>query len=250
MDKLKCLASISITFMSISISIYSLSLSSDILTILSLIFILQTKIIMYPSSRPLEVNPQTARRVSNRWTHISSPTLKYTRDDTSITKDQKLKEKISTQKDAFQYILNLLINDPDFPPITKVEDIAIASHRVVHGGDYKASKIITNDTYHHLETLSDLAPLHNASALAIISHCISALPNTRNIAVFDSEFHASLPPHISTYPIDQEIARKNGLRKYGFHGISYAFITRSVAGFLGKKEGDTNIIAVGIRVWG
>ncbi|KAA8567060.1 hypothetical protein EYC84_010137 [Monilinia fructicola] len=244
MDKLKCLASISITFMSISISIYSLSLSSDILTILSLIFILQTKIIMYPSSRPLEVNPQTARRVSNRWTHISSPTLKYTRDDTSITKDQKLKEKISTQKDAFQYILNLLINDPDFPPITKVEDIAIASHRVVHGGDYKASKIITNDTYHHLETLSDLAPLHNASALAIISHCISALPNTRNIAVFDSEFHASLPPHISTYPIDQEIARKNGLRKYGFHGISYAFITRSVAGFLGKKEGDTNIIAL------
>ncbi|KAG4032273.1 hypothetical protein MFRU_007g01840 [Monilinia fructicola] len=172
------------------------------------------------------------------------PTLKYTRDDTSITKDQKLKEKISTQKDAFQYILNLLINDPDFPPITKVEDIAIASHRVVHGGDYKASKIITNDTYHHLETLSDLAPLHNASALAIISHCISALPNTRNIAVFDSEFHASLPPHISTYPIDQEIARKNGLRKYGFHGISYAFITRSVAGFLGKKEGDTNIIAL------
>ncbi|KAI9644830.1 hypothetical protein NHQ30_006857 [Ciborinia camelliae] len=172
------------------------------------------------------------------------PTLKYVRHGKTISKDQKLEEKISDQKDAFQYILHLLINDADFPAIAKVEDIAIASHRVVHGGDYKKSKIITNETYHHLENLSDLAPLHNASALSIISHCISSLPQTRNIAVFDSEFHASLPAHISTYPIDQEIARKNGLRKYGFHGISYAFITRSVSEFLGKKEEDTNIIAL------
>ncbi|KAJ8061203.1 hypothetical protein OCU04_010276 [Sclerotinia nivalis] len=178
---------------------------------------------------------------------LTSPpaTLKYTRSGTLITHDQKLEDgKISDQKDAFQYILTLLINDPDFPQISKVEDIAIASHRVVHGGDYKKSKIITNGTYHHLETLTDLAPLHNASALSIISHCISALPSTRNIAVFDSEFHASIPAHISTYPINQEIAKKNGLRKYGFHGISYAFITRSVAEFLGKKEEETNIIAL------
>lgn len=172
------------------------------------------------------------------------PTLKYTRDGKSIHKDRKLDEEISSQKDAFEYILNLLINDSEFRQISKVEDISIASHRVVHGGDYAKSKIITNETYHHLETLSDLAPLHNASALSIISHCISSLPNTRNIAVFDSEFHASLPPHISTYPIDQDIAKKNGLRKYGFHGISYAFITRNVAGFLGKKEEGTNIIAL------
>ncbi|CAD6446558.1 e296e49f-989c-40b0-813a-552f2e75e4df [Sclerotinia trifoliorum] len=178
---------------------------------------------------------------------LTSPpaTLKYTRSGTLITKDEELEDgKISDQKDAFQYILTYLINDASFPQIAKVEDIAIASHRVVHGGDYKKSKIITNETYHHLETLTDLAPLHNASALSIISHCISTLPSTRNIAVFDSEFHASIPEHISTYPINQEIARKNGLRKYGFHGISYAFITRSVAGFLGKKEEDTNIIAL------
>lgn len=172
------------------------------------------------------------------------PTLKYTRGGKSIHKDQKLDEEISSQKDAFEYILNLLINDSEFRQISKVEDISIASHRVVHGGDYEKSKIITNETYHHLETLSDLAPLHNASALSIISHCISSLPSTRNIAVFDSEFHASLPPHISTYPIDQDIAKKNGLRKYGFHGISYAFITRNVAEFLGKKEEGTNIIAL------
>lgn len=65
-----------------------------------------------------------------------------------------------------------------------------------------------------------------------------------NIACFDTQFHASLPPQVRTFPIDQDIARKNGLRKYGFHGISYSFITRSVTEFLGKPVDDVNIIAL------
>ncbi|PQE06399.1 acetate kinase protein [Rutstroemia sp. NJR-2017a WRK4] len=172
------------------------------------------------------------------------PQLKYTRGGESIAKDKSVDGKIDGQKDAFEYILNLLVNDKDFPQITQPSDVGIAAHRVVHGGDYSDSKVITKDTYHHLEALTDLAPLHNASALSIVSYCIENLPKTRNIAVFDSEFHQSIPQHIRTYPIDQDIAKKNGLRKYGFHGISYSFITRSVANFLGKKEEDTNIIAL------
>jgi len=92
--------------------------------------------------------------------------------------------------------------------------------------------------------LTDLAPLHNASALAIIKACTKALPKAKNIAYFDSSFHATIPEAIRTYPIDPEIAKKNKLRKYGFHGISYAFITRSVAGYLQKPESETNIIAL------
>ncbi|KAF5867572.1 putative acetate kinase protein [Botrytis fragariae] len=172
------------------------------------------------------------------------PTLKYSRGGKSITKNQKLDSNITDQNSAFQYILTHLINDSSFPQISQLTDISLASHRVVHGGDYQTSQLITRETLHHLETLTDLAPLHNASALSIIQHCITHLPSTRNIAVFDSQFHATIPEHISTYPIDQEIAKKNGLRKYGFHGISYAFITRSVAEFLGKKEEETNIIAL------
>lgn len=114
----------------------------------------------------------------------------------------------------------------------------------MHGGSYSTPQIITQSTYHHLEALTDLAPLHNASALEIIKSCIATLPSARNVAVFDSQFHQTIPEHIRTYPIDQEIARKNGLRKYGFHGISYAFITRSVARFLGKGEKDTNLIVL------
>ena len=172
------------------------------------------------------------------------PQLKYTRGGECIIKNKKLEEKIASQKDAFQYMLDELINDSALSAITKKEDVVIACHRVVHGGDYDAPRIINDDTYHHLEALTDLAPLHNASALEIVKFCLKELPHTKNVAVFDSQFHQTIPKHICTYPIDQEIAKKNNLRKYGFHGISYAFITRSVAKFLSKEESETSLIAL------
>jgi acetate kinase len=172
------------------------------------------------------------------------PQLKYTLGGKSIAKNKELGREISSQNEAFKYMLDELINDKNFKEINRKEDIAIACHRVVHGGDYDRPKIITQDTYHHLEQLTDLAPLHNALALEIVKFCIKELPMTRNVAVFDSEFHQTVPKHISTYPINQEIAQKNGLRKYGFHGISYSFITRSVAQFLGKKESETTLIVL------
>jgi acetate kinase len=178
------------------------------------------------------------------------PQLKYTRGGKTIAKDQELSQKISSQNDAFQYMLDQLINDEDFPQISKKEDIAIACHRVVHGGDYDAPKVITQETYHHLEELTDLAPLHNASALEIVRFCIKALPETRNVAVFDSQFHQSIPEHIRTYPINQEIAKKNGLRKYGFHGISYGFITRTVAEYSGEGGGGDEFNCVASWEWG
>ncbi|TVY40284.1 putative acetate kinase [Lachnellula subtilissima] len=171
--------------------------------------------------------------------------LKYRRNGQIIYKDKSINDaKIHSQNDAFTYMLDELINDKDFDAITKKEDISIACHRVVHGGDYDSPKIINKDTYHRIELLTDLAPLHNASALEIISFCIRDMPATRNVAVFDSQFHQTLPEHIRTYPIDLEIARKNGLRKYGFHGISYSFVTRSVAEFLGKDVKDTSLIVL------
>ena len=85
---------------------------------------------------------------------------------------------------------------------------------------------------------------HNASALSIVHSCVKQLPKTKNIAYFDSAFHHTIPKYIRTYPIDPVVAKKNKLRKYGFHGISYAFITRSVAEYLKKSEDDVNLIAL------
>jgi acetate kinase len=67
-----------------------------------------------------------------------------------------------------------------------------------------------------------------------------------SITFFDSAFHQTMPLHVKTYPINQQIAKANGLRKYGFHGISYSFILRSVAQFLGKPAEKTNLIVMHI----
>ncbi|KAF2448102.1 acetate kinase [Karstenula rhodostoma CBS 690.94] len=168
--------------------------------------------------------------------------LKYSRGDENI-KGKEL-EDIASQEDAFKYILSHLQNDADLPELSKTDDIHFTCHRVVHGGDYPHAQIIDKETFHHIAELSDLAPLHNAPALSIVRAVSEILPNAKNVAYFDSSFHATIPRHISTYPVDQEVAERNKLRKYGFHGISYQFITDAVASHLKKDPTTLNIIAL------
>jgi acetate kinase len=198
-----------------------------------------------PATGPNSDKPDTERLAEIQVDSISSPPqkLKYIRGSTSIAKGDKLSEKLSTQEDAFKYILKRLIQDKDLKEVQAEDDIAITCHRCVHGGDYTKPTEITKDTMHHLTALTELAPLHNGPALQIIRSCLDTLPKAKNVAYFDSQFHHSIPDYIKTYPIDQKIAKSNGLRKYGFHGVSYAFITRSVAEYLKKSEAETNIIA-------
>lgn len=89
-----------------------------------------------------------------------------------------------------------------------------------------------------------MAPLHNGPALTIVRAVADILPKAKNIAYFDSSFHNTIPDYICTYPIDQEIAKKNKLRKYGFHGISYSFIVHAVSTFLKKPSEELNIVAL------
>ncbi|KIJ62773.1 hypothetical protein HYDPIDRAFT_41488 [Hydnomerulius pinastri MD-312] len=149
---------------------------------------------------------------------------------------------IHDHETAFDHFLDHLKTD------TSIDsgEIKHICHRVVHGGDYTDPVSISEETYHHIEKLSDLAPLHNGPALSVIKASIKALPNARSIAFFDSAFHKDLPRHVSTYAIDQGIAKERGLRKYGFHGLSYAFIKRVVAQHLHKDRGALNIIAMHI----
>lgn len=169
-------------------------------------------------------------------------TLTYNASNTHI-KDKEV-QGIDSQESAFERILAHLTSSDSLPQIPTRDTITHACHRVVHGGEYPEAHVIDEDTYHHLEDLTELAPLHNATALAIVKACTKLLPKAKNIAYFDTSFHASMPNATKTYPIDQEVANRNKLRKYGFHGISYSFITRSVADFLGKDIGETNIIAL------
>lgn len=168
--------------------------------------------------------------------------LKYTRGDHQV-KDQEV-QNVDSQKSAYEYIIKHLTEDEGLPELKNRDDIEFACHRVVHGGDYDKPTRIDRDTYHHLEELSDLAPLHNAGALTIVKAVHANNAHVTNVAFFDSAFHATIPQAARTYAIDPKVAEKNKLRKYGFHGLSYQFITRSVASHLDKPKDQLNIIAL------
>jgi acetate kinase len=91
---------------------------------------------------------------------ITAPpaTLKYTRG--SMNHKEQLKEKLNTPQDAFKFLLERCFSDPNLSEVTSSDDLAYICHRVVHGGDYERSVVITDETYHHLEKLEDLAPLY------------------------------------------------------------------------------------------
>lgn len=104
------------------------------------------------------------------------PTLKYSRGEEKI-KGKKLEE-INSQEDAFNYILDHLTNDKGLPELSHRDDIGFACHRVVHGGDYPKAQLIDDDTYHHIEKLSDLAPLYVGfySLMTLRVHNLHVLP--------------------------------------------------------------------------
>lgn len=197
----------------------------------------------HASAHPSEIQQLAEAEVSG----LSSPpaSLKYIRGDQK-TKGEKLNdsEKVTDPPSAFSYVLKKLLADEGLPQLKKKEDLKYTCHRIVHGGDYGHVQVIDKSTFDTLEDLSDLAPLHNFTGLHIVRTVHEDLPNCVNMAYFDSSFHASIPEEIRTYAIDPVLAKRNKLRKYGFHGISYAFIVRAVAEKLGKEVEETSLIAL------
>lgn len=177
--------------------------------------------------------------------NISSPpaSFSFTHNDSSKTgkdtKKQEIKD-IQDHSSAFEHFLVRLKQDGGVDR----EAIRHVCHRVVHGGDYNEPVIISSEAYHHLEKLTDLAPLHNGAALSVIHATLKQLPKATSIAYFDTTFHRTIPPHISTYPLDPSVAGPRGLKKYGFHGLSYAYILRSVSRHLKKSPSEVSLIVL------
>jgi len=177
-------------------------------------------------------------------TNISSPPASFTFSLASHTKGREVKkepvEKIHDHASAFAHFLDYLKREGNIDR----SEIVHVCHRVVHGGDYFEPVVIDSESYHHIEKLSDLAPLHNGAALSVMQACIKALPDANSIAYFDTSFHRSIPLHITSYAIDPEVARKRGLKKYGFHGLSYAYILGAVSHYLQRRASSLNIIVM------
>ena len=118
------------------------------------------------------------------------------------------------------------------------------AHRIVHGGEHFLRPTLIDDAVlGEIERLNHLAPLHNPPALAAVRQARKAYPQTPHVAVFDTAYHATLPPHAREYPLPQDLRRRLGIRRYGFHGISHAHVMHSVAAHLGAKPDDLRIVS-------
>ena len=104
-------------------------------------------------------------------------------------------------------------------------------HRVVHGGEYDGAVVVDDEVVRRLAELVPLAPLHQPRALELID----AVPAATTVACFDTSFHRSLPPAASTYALPGRWRERWGLRRYGFHGLSHAYVARRTAELLGRE---------------
>src|SRR5680860_348646 len=125
-----------------------------------------------------------------------------------------------------------------------LDEVDAIGHRVVHGGPRLTESVAVDDVVlDYLESIEDLAPLHNPRAVAAIRVVRSLLPGTPAVACFDTTFHAHLPPAARTYGLPKEWNARWTLRRYGFHGISHAYAVRRAAELTGRKLEDLRVVS-------
>ncbi|MBN6056502.1 acetate kinase [Nonomuraea sp. RK-328] len=122
---------------------------------------------------------------------------------------------------------------------------AAVGHRVVHGGTrFTEAVLIDDEVLTAIEELAPLAPLHNPVNLLGIRLALKAFPEVPQVAVFDTAFHRTLPPEAYTYAVPREWRERLGVRRFGFHGTSCAYVSRRAAAVLGRDLADLNLIVL------
>ncbi|MEI3004983.1 MAG: hypothetical protein V8T87_10255, partial [Victivallales bacterium] len=126
--------------------------------------------------------------------------------------------------------------------LKSLSEVSAIGHRL-HGGEKVTMPVlVTKEVKDIILECFPLGPLHNPANLTGIEACEEIFPGVPNVAVFDTQFHQTMPPEAYLYAIPYDYYKKYGIRKYGFHGTSHHFVTNATAEFLGKKLEDTTII--------
>ncbi|AMG31300.1 acetate kinase [Grimontia hollisae] len=145
----------------------------------------------------------------------------------------------AAHKEALSFIVEtILASKPEL-----AENLGAIGHRVVHGGEqFTQSALITDDVLKGIENAASFAPLHNPAHLVGIEAAKAAFPNLKNVAVFDTAFHQTMPEEAYLYALPYKMYKEHGIRRYGMHGTSHYFIAQEAAARLGKPVEELNII--------
>ncbi|MBQ1194001.1 MAG: acetate kinase [Lachnospiraceae bacterium] len=170
---------------------------------------------------------------------IEGSLLKHTKAGMDTVEMEK---PMADHKDAVAIVLDMLV-DKEYGVIADVSEISAVGHRVLHAGQkYSDSVIVTEDVKNVVRECFDLGPLHNPANLIGIEACEHAMPGTPNVAVFDTAFHQTMPEKAYMYAIPYEYYEKYGVRRYGFHGTSHAFVSAKAIEFGGLDKDNSKVI--------
>ena len=148
-----------------------------------------------------------------------------------------------THSEAIQAVLDIMV-DPVSGVIASTDEIAAVGHRVLHGGmAFTESCVIDDACIAAIEKCIPLGPLHNPANLMGIRACQAIMPNTPQVAVFDTAFHMTMPPKAYIYAIPYEYYEKDDVRRYGFHGTSHKYVASRAADMLGKPIESLKLIS-------
>jgi len=155
---------------------------------------------------------------------------------------KKIMHDMPDHKEGVNFVFKCLM-DPEFGAIKSVSEIDAVGHRIVQGGDlYEKSMLVDESVEKGIESLCDLAPVHNAGHLRGIRAVDHLMPTTPQVVVFDNAFHATMPDYAYLYAVPYEFYEKYHVRRYGFHGTSHRYVSQRVCEFLGKDITTQKII--------
>lgn len=156
-------------------------------------------------------------------------------------------EKIKNVKDIKDHeeAINIMLDSfKEHGIIDDINDIAGTGHRVVHGGElFPTSALVTDEVEEKIESLCELAPLHNPANLMGIRAFRKLLPNIPHVVVFDTSFHQTMPEQSYLYSLPYQYYKDYGIRKYGFHGTSHKYVSQRAAEIMGKPIEELRIIS-------
>ena len=161
----------------------------------------------------------------------------------TIEKEKKtIETPMQDHKRALELVMESLTNE-EYGAIKSLDEIDAVGHRVVHGGeDFAQSVIIDEKVLKGIEDNVEIAPLHNPPNIMGIKACQRLLPNVKQVAVFDTAFHQTMPAESYIYALPYEYYEKYKIRRFGFHGTSHKYITNRAAEMLGKDVNEVNLI--------
>jgi acetate kinase len=150
--------------------------------------------------------------------------------------------RVDNHQEGFRFILSM---PSDSPVIKDPAELLGIGHRVVHGGDaFREPVLIDEKVIETIQDLIPLAPLHNPANLLGIEAARQVFPGVAQVAVFDTAFHQSMPPHAFVYPLPYSFYALHRVRRYGFHGTSHLWVAKKAAAHLEKPLTSLNLITL------